>query len=68
MGKRYTPEGRQEAPKLASEIGNRAASERLGINLDTIYAWISKDRQRKNALQAVIEEKGPEESSWLRTV
>ena len=60
MGRRYTPEERHEALKLASEIGNRAASERLGINLDTIYTWISKDRQRRKALQAVIEEKGPE--------
>ena len=60
MGKRYTPEERSEAVKLASEIGTRQAGERLGINIDTIYTWISKARQRNKVVQAVVEEKGPE--------
>ena len=60
MGGWSTPEERQKALKLAADIGNRAASERLGINLNTLYTWISKDRQRRNALQAVVEEKGLE--------
>ena len=60
MTKRYTPEERQEALKLAAEIGNKAASERLDINLDTLYTWIMKDRKRREELQAVVQEKGPE--------
>lgn len=60
MGKRYTLEERQEALKLAAEIGNKAASERLDINLDTLYTWISKDKNRRDKLQAVVQEKGPE--------
>jgi len=60
MGKRYTLEERQEALKLAVEIGNKAAAERLDINLDTLYTWISKDKNRRDKLQAVVQEKGPE--------
>ena len=60
MAKQYTPDERQEALKLAAEIGNKAACDRLGINLDTLYTWISKDRKRKNAIQAVVQEIGPE--------
>ena len=37
MGKRYTNEERQEALKLADEIGPAAAARRLGINTDTLY-------------------------------
>jgi transposase-like protein len=60
MGKQYTPEERHEAVKLASEIGTRAASERLGINIDTVYTWVSKARQRDKVVQAAVQEKGPE--------
>lgn len=60
MGKRYTLEERQEALKLAAEIGNKAAAERLDINLDTLYTWISKDKKRRGKLRAVVQEKGPE--------
>jgi len=45
MANRYSNEGRQEAVKLAREIGSKTASERLGINLDTLYTWISKDKK-----------------------
>ncbi|MGV8905732.1 MAG: transposase [Acetobacterium sp.] len=41
MKKAYSPEERFEAVKLANEIGNRAAAERLGINLNTMYTWVS---------------------------
>ena len=41
MAKKYTPEFRAEAVKLSQEIGARPASERLNINLDTMYTWIS---------------------------
>jgi len=36
MANRYSNEGRQEAVKLAREIGSKTASEWLGINLDTL--------------------------------
>ena len=60
MGRIYTLEERQEALKLADEIGNKAAAERLDINLDTVYTWIRKDKKRRDKLQAVVQEKGPE--------
>ena len=40
MKKVYSAEERYEALKLANEIGNKAAAERLGIKLDTLYTWI----------------------------
>ena len=46
MGKIYSATERSEAVKLASEIGTKAAAERLGINLDTLYTWISKAKRR----------------------
>lgn len=60
MGKRYTLEERAEALKLAAEIGNKAASDRLGINLDTLYTWISKAKQRSDKLRGIVQEKSPE--------
>ena len=45
MAKKYTAEERAEAVKLAREIGNRAAAERLDINIDTLYNWISKEKK-----------------------
>ena len=45
MVKKYTAEERAEAVKLAREIGNKAAAERLDINLDTLYNWLSKERK-----------------------
>lgn len=60
MAKQYSSEERYEAVKLAGEIGAKAASERLGINLDTLYTWTSKARKRSETVAAVIREKGPE--------
>jgi transposase len=60
MAKQYSPDERHEAVKLAGEIGARAASERLGINLDTLYTWMSKARKRSEAVEAAVREKGPE--------
>lgn len=37
MAKKYTAEERAEAVKLAREIGNRGAADRLDINIDTLY-------------------------------
>lgn len=45
MAKKYTPEERAEAIKLAREIGNRGAEERLDINIDTLYNWLSKEKK-----------------------
>ena len=49
MGKEYSNEERHEAVKLAREIGAKAASERLGVNLDTLYTWISKEKKHGEA-------------------
>lgn len=45
MAKKYTAEERAEAVKLAREIGNKAAANRLDINIDTLYNWLSKERK-----------------------
>ena len=37
MGNLYSQEEREEALKLADEIGTAAAARRLGINVDTLY-------------------------------
>lgn len=58
--KKYTNEERYEALKLAGEIGNRAAAERLGINLDTLYTWVSKSRKTDEEVRTIVQEKGPE--------
>lgn len=47
MAKKYTAEERAEAVKLAREIGNRAAADRLDINIDTLYNWLSKDKKHE---------------------
>lgn len=48
MAKKYTAEERAEAVKLAREIGNRAAADRLDINIDTLYNWLSKEKSTRN--------------------
>ena len=47
MAKKYTAEERAEAVKLAREIGNRAAADRLDINIDTLYNWLRKDKKHE---------------------
>ena len=47
MAKKFTAEERAEAVKLAREIGNRAAADRLDINIDTLYNWLSKDKKHE---------------------
>lgn len=54
MGKTYSEIERCEALKLAGGIGTRAASERLGINIDTLYTWISKSKAKKAAAAASV--------------
>ena len=59
MAKKYTPEERREALKLASEIGTKQAAERLGINIDTLYTWASKAKQQEAHISEVLAEQGP---------
>lgn len=47
MAKKYTQEERNEALKLADEIGVAAAAKRLGINEDTLYGWRKRAKQRR---------------------
>ena len=47
MAKKYTQEEREEAIKLAEEIGVVAAAKRLGINEDTLYGWRGRAKQRR---------------------
>jgi transposase len=47
MAKKYTQEEREEAVKLAEEIGVAAAAKRLGINEDTMYGWRGRAKQRR---------------------
>lgn len=54
MAKKYTPEFRAEAVKLSQEIGARPASERLNINLDTMYTWISKAKHRQSEVDVIL--------------
>lgn len=61
MGKAYTQDERNEAMKLAEEIGSRAAAERLGINIDTLYNRQSKARAREVKRAEIISAKSPEE-------
>ncbi len=65
MGKKYSQEDRQEALKLADEIGT-AAARRLGINEDTLYCW----RGRRKKKQAQVEQQlaGRSETELLAEV
>ncbi len=66
MGKKYSQEERQEALKLADEIGTAAAARRLGINEDTLYSW----RGRRKKKQAQVEQQlaGRSEADLLAEV
>ena len=46
MGNLYSQEEREEALKLADEIGTAAAVRRLGINVDTLYGWRGRRRKK----------------------
>lgn len=61
MGKRYTKEERQEALKLAEEIGAAAAARRLGINVDTLYCWRGREKERAAALKTAVGGRSEEE-------
>ncbi|MDI6619203.1 MAG: transposase [Clostridiales bacterium] len=46
MVKKYSQEFREDALKLASEIGVRKTSEKLDVSPKTLYAWQRKERLR----------------------
>ena len=48
MAKKYTVEERTEAVKLAREIGNRAAADRLDINIDALGFFVSSRKKSQN--------------------
>ena len=54
MGKRYTKEERLPALKLAEEIGAAAAARRLGINVDTLYGWRGREKERSAAVKTAV--------------
>ena len=60
MSNVYSQQEKEEALKLVKEVGTRVTSERLGISQDTLYTWAAKERKRKEAVDAVVAEKGPE--------
>ena len=51
MGRIYSQEERQEALKLADEIGTAAAARRLGINADTLYGWRGRRKKKQERLE-----------------
>ncbi|OUO94252.1 transposase [Cloacibacillus sp. An23] len=54
MAKKYTAEERCEALKLAGEIGAASAARRLGINVDTMYSWRTREKEQAAVLDAAI--------------
>jgi transposase len=53
-GKRYTDEFKSEASKQVIEHGRsvREVSGRLGISIDSLYAWVREQRKSPQAQQA----------------
>lgn len=41
----YDKEFKEEAVKLSNDIGNKAASDQLGIPVTTLYTWKSQIKQ-----------------------
>lgn len=55
MAKKYSPTERQEALKLAEEIGAAAAARRLGINVDTLYGWRNRTKKREAKIEQELD-------------
>ena len=53
-GKRYTDEFKCEAAKQVIEHGRsvREVSGRLGVSIDSLYAWVREQRKSPQAQQA----------------
>jgi len=47
MANKYTPEEREEALKLAEEIGVAGAAKRLGIKENTLHGWRGRAKERQ---------------------
>ena len=45
--RKYEAKYKQEAVKLAKEVGAKKASEELKIPYGTLYDWIKKERKMK---------------------
>ena len=45
VAKQYDEEFKKQAIKLAKEIGNKAAADKLGIPKGTLGTWLQKARQ-----------------------
>lgn len=63
MKKQYSEQERNEAMKLAQEIGTASAARRLGINVDTLYTWQNKEKKR-----AMIETTAPSGTELTKEV
>lgn len=47
MAQRYTAEEKDEAVKLAEEIGVASAARRLGIKETTLHGWRSRKKEKQ---------------------
>ena len=54
MARKYSKEERQEALKLAEEIGAAAAARRLGINEGTLYGGGGGRKKRQARLEQAV--------------
>lgn len=61
MAKKYSNEDREEALKLAEEIGVAAAARRLGMNEDTLYGWRNRRKKRTETLKQEVAGRNEEE-------
>ena len=61
MNQTYSKEVRQEALKLAEEIGTAAAARRLGMKSSTLYTWKTKSQKGNKEYETGIPEKSPAE-------
>ncbi len=59
-GKQYDEEYKKQAVKLAKEIGNKAAAEKLGIPKGTLGTWLR--RARAGEIDTGTGTRSPEES------
>ncbi|NLB79692.1 MAG: transposase [Clostridiaceae bacterium] len=61
MNEKFSKEIRQEALKLAEEIGTAAAAQRLGMKSSTLYTWKQKATKGVKDYGTGVPEKSYEE-------
>ena len=61
MNQTYSKEVRQEALKLAEEIGTAAVARRLGMKSSTLYTWKTKSQKGNKEYGTGNPEKSPAE-------